>query len=76
MKKASPVNLQVDGSALLKTLALASSIVCFLGLYIWFWIENNRELLPNPNSDIGKSLAGQYIYIAYDSFLAILFVKG
>ena len=74
MKKASPVNLQVDGSALLKTLALASSIVCFLGLYIWFWIENNRELLPNPNSDIGKSLAGQYIYIAYDSFLAILFV--
>ena len=74
MKKASHVNLQDDGSTLLKTLALASSIICLLGLYLWFWIDNNRELLPNPNSDIGKNLAGQYIYIAYDSFLAILFV--
>ena len=73
MDKASHVNLQGEGSSLLKRLAFASSIICLLGLYLWFWIENNRALLPNPNSNTGKNLAGQYIYIAYDSFLVILF---
>ncbi len=73
MKKTSHINLQGKGSSLLKRLVLASSIIFLLGLYLWFWIENNRDLLPNPNSNTGKDLAGQYIYIAYDSFLVILF---
>ncbi len=74
MNKADKTNTHNERDTLLLKTTLISTLICAFGLGIWLWIQNNRQLLPDPDSQAGKDLAGQYLGIAYDSFLIILLI--
>ena len=64
-----------SGNLLLKNLTIALSIISTAGVGLWLWLQQNRALLPQPDSNTGRALLNQYQGIAHDIWLVVLLLS-
>jgi hypothetical protein len=64
------------GNAALKTLLITLASISALGLGLWAWMQQNKNILPPPDSRSGSNLLSQYQELTHQIWLIILLIAA